>query len=284
MFMRSFGGAMLDSPGPLDRGEKAFFSITPVNESWPPERQESYLREDNARMLRLLTIHEAVPGHYLQGVYANRVSSQIRTIFGSGLFAEGWAVYVTQVMIDLGYGADDPALLLTHWKFYLRSITNAILDARIHVHDMNEDEALELMVEGGFQEEGEARAKYDRARLSSTQLSTYFTGSMEFWDIEREVRRRAAVAAGASVDAVPEPRVVGWLRRDPRLRLPPASRIPHQPRRATDVPAAADHPRLRGGRRPERSRSGRVIDPRHSSVTVPPDHVPGLRPCWTVQH
>ena len=208
-FMRAFGGAMLDSPGPLDRGEKAFFSITPVNESWSPERQESYLREDNARMLRLLTIHEAVPGHYLQGVYANRVDSIVRTIFGSGLFAEGWAVYVTQVMMDLGYGSDDPALLLTHWKFYLRSITNAIIDARIHVHGMTEEEAVSLMVEGGFQEEGEARAKYDRARLSSTQLSTYFTGSMEFWDIELEVRRRGAVAAGGSEDAVPEPRVVG---------------------------------------------------------------------------
>jgi uncharacterized protein (DUF885 family) len=214
-FMRSFGGAMLDSPGPLDQGEKAFFSITPVNEAWPPERQESYLREDNARMLRLLTIHEAVPGHYLQGVYANRVDSIVRTIFGSGLFAEGWAVYVTQVMMDLGYGADDPALLLTHWKFYLRSITNAVIDARIHVHGMTEDEAVSLMVEGGFQEEGEARAKYDRARLSSTQLSTYFTGSLEFWDIEREVRRRAAVAAGASAEAVPEPRLVGGFGETP---------------------------------------------------------------------
>ena len=83
-------------------------------------------------MLRLLTIHEAVPGHYLQGVYANRCPSLVRAIFASGLFAEGWAVYVTQVMMDVGYGADDPALMLTHWKFYLRSITNAIIDARIH--------------------------------------------------------------------------------------------------------------------------------------------------------
>jgi uncharacterized protein (DUF885 family) len=208
-FLRAFGGAMLDSPGPLDKGEKAFFAITPVPDDWPEDRKESYLREDNARMLRLLTIHEAVPGHYLQGVYSNREPSILRTIFGSGLFHEGWAVYVTQVMMDVGYGADDPSLLLTHWKFYLRSITNAIIDARIHVHGMTGDEAVELMVEGGFQEEAEARNKFDRARLSSTQLSTYFAGSMEFWDIEREVRRRAAAAAGAGESAVPEPRVVG---------------------------------------------------------------------------
>ncbi len=199
VFLRAFGGAMLSSPGPLDKGQKAFFAITPMPDDWSEEQRESYLREDNERMLRLLCIHEAVPGHYLQGVYANRVPSLARSIFGSGLFAEGWAVYVTQVMMDLGYGADDPALLLTHWKFYLRSITNTIIDARIHCDGMTGDEAVALMVDGGFQEESEARAKFDRARLSSTQLSTYFTGSMEMWAIELEVRRR--LAGDASIEA-----------------------------------------------------------------------------------
>ena len=202
---------MLDSPGPLDKGQKAFFAITPIPDDWTPEQAESYLREDNARMLRLLTIHEAVPGHYLQGAYANRCPSIARAVFWSGVFAEGWAVYVTQVMMDAGYGADDPALLLTHWKFYLRSATNAIIDNRIHTAGMTEDEAVSLMVDGGFQEEAEARNKYNRARLSSTQLSTYFVGSLEFWELEREVRRRAAVASGdpRGAAAVPEPRVVG---------------------------------------------------------------------------
>jgi uncharacterized protein (DUF885 family) len=205
VFLRAFGGAMLSSPGPLDRGQAAFFAITPMPDDWPPERRESYLREDNARMLRLLTIHEATPGHYLQGVYANRCPSLARAIFGSGLFAEGWAVYVTQVMMDVGYGADDPALLLTHWKFYLRAVTNAMIDARIHVHGMSQEEAVALMVDEGFQEEAEARAKYDRARLSSTQLSTYFAGSLEMWEIELASRRRAAAAAGADPAAI-EPR------------------------------------------------------------------------------
>jgi uncharacterized protein (DUF885 family) len=204
-FLRAFGGAMLIPPGPLDKGQKAFFAITPMPEDWPPERKESYLREDNARMLRLLTIHEAVPGHYLQGVYGNRSESFPRAVFWSGVFVEGWAVYVTQVMMDVGYGGDDGALLLTHWKFYLRSTTNAIIDARIHNSGMTEEEAVKLMVEGGFQEEAEARAKFDRARLSSTQLSTYFAGSMEMWEIELEARRRAATAVGADPSVI-EPR------------------------------------------------------------------------------
>jgi uncharacterized protein (DUF885 family) len=190
-FLRNFGGAMLIPPGPLDRGLASFFAITPVNEDWPAERRESYLREDNARMLRLLTIHEAVPGHYLQLAYSNRCPSLVRGIFRSGVFAEGWAVYITQVMMDLGYGADDPALMLVHWKFYLRSATNALMDIRIQSGTMDEAEAMRLMVEGGFQEEGEATAKWDRARLSSTQLCEYFLGSVEMHGLEREARRRA---------------------------------------------------------------------------------------------
>ena len=190
-FARAFGGAMLIPPGPLDRGLDSFFAITPVNPEWPPERQESYLREDNARMLRLLTIHEAVPGHYLQLAYSNRCPSLVRGIFGSGVFAEGWAVYITQVMMDLGYGADDPALMLVHWKFYLRAATNALMDMRIHAGTMSEDEAMALMVDGGFQEFGEATAKWDRARLSSTQLCEYFLGSVGMHDLEREARLRA---------------------------------------------------------------------------------------------
>ena len=208
-FMRSFGGAMLDSPGPLDVGQASFFSLTPVREEWSPDEVESYLREENSRQLKLLTIHEAVPGHYLQMAYANRGSSLARRVFRSGLFAEGWAVYVTQVMLDRGYGGDDPALWLVHWKFYLRAVVNTILDVRIHTLGMTSEEAIALMVDGGFQERAEALAKDERARLTSTQLVTYFLGSAGMWEIEAAARRRAAAAVGAGEDAVPPPRVVG---------------------------------------------------------------------------
>jgi len=211
VFLRSFGGAMLDWPGPLDHGQKAFFSVTPIPEEWTPDQAESYLREDNDRMLQLLTIHEAVPGHYLQGVYGNRSTSLPRAIFWSGVFAEGWAVYVTQVMMDFGFAENDPALLLCHWKYYLRCVANVLIDIGIHTQGMTEDEAVSLMVDGAFQEEAEARTKYDRARLSSTQLCTYFVGSMQMWDLERDRRRALAAASGdpRGADAVPEPRVVG---------------------------------------------------------------------------
>jgi hypothetical protein len=170
---------------------------------------ESYLREDNDRMLVTLVIHEAVPGHYLQLAYANRSPSFVRAAFSSGVFAEGWAVYVTQVMMDLGYRADDPALLLVHWKMYLRAVTNALIDVGIHARGMTEQEAVDLMVDGGFQERSEALKKYE--------LATYFVGSVAMWDIEEERRRRLAAASGdpRGAAAVPEPRVVGGFGETP---------------------------------------------------------------------
>ena len=252
-FMRSFGGAMLDSPGPLDQGQKTFFSITPVPDDWPPELVESYLREMNTRQMSLLVIHEAVPGHYLQMVYANRGSSLARRVFRSGLFAEGWAVYVTQVMLDRGYGDGDPALWLNHWKYYLRCVTNTILDVRIHTMGMTTDEAVALMVDGAFQERAEAVQKDERARLSSTQLSTYFLGSLGIWDIEHEARRRAAVAAGASAD------VGAHAARRRRLPGHPGLR-PARPPRGRDLarrpagPDPAPDPARRGVRARHRRR------------------------------
>jgi uncharacterized protein (DUF885 family) len=215
VFMRAYGRAFLDSPGPLDKGLSSYFWITPPDERDGPEAVESYLREDNDRMLRLLAIHETVPGHYLQGAWANRSPNLARSVFASGMFAEGWADYVGQVMIDLGYGDHEPALMLTHWKFYLRGISNTIMDVAIHTDGMAEADAMELMVGGGFQEQDEAHGKWLRARLTSTQLSTYYLGSIEMWDLEVEARRRAAEMSGDGAGSVPEQHIAGGLGETP---------------------------------------------------------------------
>ncbi len=222
-FLRSLAGAMLDSPGPLDRGLRSFYYLTPPSDDWTPEQVESYLREQNDRLLRLITIHEAIPGHYLQLAYANRCPSRTRAVFRSGLFAEGWAVYVTQLVVDAGYAAGDDALVLVHWKYYLRAVANALLDVGVHARSMTEDEATRLMVDGAFQEPSEARRKWDRARLTAAQLSEYFVGSLELWDLEREVRERLAIASGdpRGAAAVPPPRVVGGYGQTPGFAYRP---------------------------------------------------------------
>ena len=217
VFLRSFANAMLNAPGPFDRAERTFFFVTPPNEDWPKEQVDSYLREQNRRQLAIMTIHEAVPGHYLQIAYGNKAPSLVRSVFGDSQYAEGWAVYVTQVMIDRGFADGDPALLLAHWKYFLRAATNAILDVRTHTAGLTEAEALDLMIRGGFQEDAEAKAKWRRARLSSGQLSTYFVGGLAFWDLERAVRLRRATEAGATDPeaVVPRPRIVGDLGETP---------------------------------------------------------------------
>jgi uncharacterized protein (DUF885 family) len=130
-------------------------------------------------MVRNLTVHEAMPGHFLEQAHSRRYAGTTRTraIARSGPFVEGWAVYAEEVMVDHGFGG--PAVRLHQLKMQLRMTINAILDQLVHCEQMTEGEAMALMTERGFQEEGEAAGKWRRALLTSTQLSTYFVGYTE---------------------------------------------------------------------------------------------------------
>ncbi len=195
-FKRGTGIAYCDSPGPLEQNGKTFFAVEPTPKDWSKERKASFFREYNNYMVRDLTVHEAMPGHYLQLAYANRFQapSLVRAIFRSGTFIEGWAVYCEQMMAEQGYGG--PEVRMEQLKMRLRVICNAILDQSIHAGNMSEKEAMDLMEKEGFQQEGEAVAKWKRARLTSAQLSTYFVGVSEQLDL----RDRAKAKAGGSFD------------------------------------------------------------------------------------
>jgi uncharacterized protein (DUF885 family) len=186
-FQRGVSIAYLDPAGPLDRGQKTFYAVAPLPTDWTDEQVNSFLREYNLYSIQDLTIHEAVPGHYLQLALSNRYPSVLRSVLWSGPFVEGWAVYAERVMIDEGYLDRDPLMRLINLKWYLRSITNAIIDQAIHVDGMTRESAMNLMIEGGFQEEREAAGKWVRAQLTSTQLSTYFVGYQEHIDMRRAV-------------------------------------------------------------------------------------------------
>src|SRR5439155_259945 len=136
---RTFSDPSVTSDAILAEAEEQFDLVRRemvrlARDLWPAFRAGETMPADAGQLV------EAVPGHSRQGVYANRVESPVRSVFGDGVFAEGWAVYVTHVMLDLGFGADDPALWLMHWKYYLRAIVNAIIDVRIHVHGMTRDD------------------------------------------------------------------------------------------------------------------------------------------------
>jgi uncharacterized protein (DUF885 family) len=189
-FKRGVAIAYCESPGPLDKtGKTIFRGLADTEKDWSKERKESFFREYNNYMIRDLTVHEEMPGHYVQLAHSNQFHAPtlVRVIFQSGPFIEGWAVYCEQVMAERGYGG--PEVKMQQLKMRLRSIANAILDQGIHAGNMTEKEGMDLMTQETFRQEGEAVAKWKRARLTSAQLSTYFVGVTEHWICARRNRR-----------------------------------------------------------------------------------------------
>ena len=186
-FQRGFSVAYCDSPGPLDKGQKTYYAISPIPDDWDAKQTDSFLREYNTRMIHLLSIHEAMPGHYLEGAHSARHPSVLRGVLRSGMFAEGWAVYTETVMMENGYLDNDPLFHLMRYKFYLRAVANAILDQGVHVDNWTREQAMDLMTRRTFQQEREAAGKWIRAQLSSAQLPTYFVGVQEHFDLRKAV-------------------------------------------------------------------------------------------------
>ena len=184
-FQRGVAMAYCDAPGALEKNGETFYAISPAPADWTPAQVESYFREDNRSMLKDLTVHEAMPGHYVQGVIANKavVPTLVRRIMYSGTFAEGWGTYAEQMMVEAGYGG--APVKMQQLKMRLRLIINAIIDQKIHASNMTEKEAMDLMINEGFQEEREAAGKWRRALLTSTQLSTYYVGNTEVNNLRR---------------------------------------------------------------------------------------------------
>jgi hypothetical protein len=187
-FQRGVALAYCDSPGPLDKGQKTFYSVAPIPPDWTQDQVNSYLREYNTRSIYDLTIHEAMPGHYVQLMHANRYQSPLRAVLASGSFIEGWAVYAERMMVEQGFLDQDPLMHLVQLKWYLRSVGNAILDQAVHVDGLSREDAMRLMVHDTFQEEREAAAKWVRVQLTAAQLPTYFVGVQEHLALREEAR------------------------------------------------------------------------------------------------
>ena len=181
VFMRgSYGVGGFDPAPPLEPQLGAYYWVTPIPSSWPQSRIDSKLREYNTAGIQHLTVHEAMPGHYVQGEYANEVRPRsrrlLRAVYGNGAYVEGWAVYAQRFMADAGYESATPGYRLTLDKQMLRLTANLILDVRLQTMGMTDQQALDLMTKQAYQETEEATAKLQRAQLTSCQLPTYYTG------------------------------------------------------------------------------------------------------------
>ena len=194
VYQRGVAVAYCDWPGPLERHLDTFYMVSPLPDDWTDEQVTSFLREYNSYMIQDLSVHEAMPGHYLQGFHANRSQSVLRALLASGTFAEGWAVYAEGMMADQGYLNGDPLFKLTVLKMRLRSIANALLDIGIQTEGMTREQAMALMTRSAFQQEREGAGKWTRASLGSTQLPSYFVGYSEIMELRDEAKRREGAA------------------------------------------------------------------------------------------
>jgi uncharacterized protein (DUF885 family) len=188
-YQRGVAGASVEAPGPYRPQDRTYYNVTPLDDE-TPEAAESSLREYNHWILQILNIHEAIPGHYTQLMYANRSPSVVKTIFGNGAMVEGWAVYGERMMLESGYGDNAPEMWLMYSKWNLRSVTNTILDYSVHVLGMTQEQAVTMLTKQAFQTQREATEKWRRVQLSSVQLTSYFSGYSEIMDL-REQRKQA---------------------------------------------------------------------------------------------
>jgi len=193
---RGVAVAYCDSPGPLEEAKlPTFVAVSPTPSHWNSERVDSFYREYNSVQIHDLTIHEAFPGHVLQLAHSNQISStSVTRRFGSsGVFVEGWAVYVEEVMVNLGYSPgslpiQQLALRMQQLKMQCRMAINALLDIGVHSKGMTESAAMDLMINQGFQEEGEAAGKWRRALLTAGQLPTYFVGYLGVRELAHDLQ------------------------------------------------------------------------------------------------
>jgi uncharacterized protein (DUF885 family) len=188
-YQRGVAGASIEAPGPYRPQDRTYYNVTPLDDA-APAQAESSLREYNYWILQILNMHEAIPGHYAQLVYANRSPSIVKSIFGNGAMVEGWAVYAERMMLESGYGNNEPEMWLMYSKWNLRSVTNTILDYSVHVLGMTQEQAMDLLTKQAFQTTREAEEKWRRVQLTSVQLTSYFSGYSEIMEL-REQRRNA---------------------------------------------------------------------------------------------
>lgn len=188
-YMGGVAVASISAPGPYDKEGMTYYNVIPLK-GWPRDKTESFLREYNQYIVQILTIHEAIPGHYTQLVYANQSPSLIKSLFGNGAMIEGWAVYTEQMMLENGFGKDSPEMWLMWYKWHLRAVANAILDYEVHVNGMDKGQAMDFLIHAAFQEKTEAEGKWDRVRLSSVQLTSYFAGYHEIYQLREKLKKK----------------------------------------------------------------------------------------------
>ncbi|SFP63716.1 DUF885 domain-containing protein [Sphingomonas rubra] len=163
--------AYIDPPGPFEHGLPSIYYISPPDPAWDQKTRDAFVpgKDD----LLFTSVHEVMPGHFLQFLHANRSPSLFGRIFVGYAFAEGWAHYAEEMMWEAGLGDGSP-------QVHIGQLSNALLrDCRflsaigLHARGMTQEQSRRMFVEQCYQDEGNARQQsargtYDPAYLNYT--------------------------------------------------------------------------------------------------------------------
>ena len=193
-FMRALTFASMDTPGPYEKQAKeAFFNVTLAEKDWPADRIEDFLQGFHRGTILSTAIHEAYPGHYVQFLWMQQVQSKVRKLLGASSNAEGWAHYSEQMMLDEGYGGDEPHMRLGQIQDALLRDARYIVGIEMHTGQRTFEDAIKFFEQEGYQTHETATRETKRGTSDPTYL--YYTlGKLQILKLREDYKRMKGAA------------------------------------------------------------------------------------------
>lgn len=188
-FKRALSFASMDTPGPFEtKATKAYYFVTLPEADWPAERVEEHMRAYCNYDLINTSVHEAYPGHYVQGLWDKKAPSKTTKILGCGSNIEGWAHYTEQMMVEEGLNKGDDKLQLIMWHDALLRCCRYIVGISMHTEGMSMERGIEFFMKEGYQEKANAERETKRGTMSPTYL-IYTLGKLQILSLRDDYKK-----------------------------------------------------------------------------------------------
>ena len=184
--------ASMWTPGPFEsKPSRAYYYLTDVDRGWPAERQKEHMRDFNLPTLWNISIHEVLPGHFLQYQHLRQVDSTVRksTLFAPASFVEGWAHYCEQMMVEAGFRRGDTSFKLGQIAESLVRLARFVVAIRVHCEDLSVEQGMRFFRDEAFLEEATARREAERATFDPTYL-VYSVGKLMMLKLRRDYKEQ----------------------------------------------------------------------------------------------
>ncbi len=181
--------AMMDTAGPFETATESFYYVTPPDPAWTAEQTESWLTKFDYATLRDVGIHEVYPGHYIHFLQMKLVPRRVRQTLTSYSFVEGWAHYCEEMMLDAGYGRDDPRLQIAQLAEALLRNVRFIASIQMHARGMSVEDATRMFVEHAYLEPLPAEKEAVRGTFDPGYLN-YTLGKLMVRKLRDDLRAR----------------------------------------------------------------------------------------------